>query len=355
LNRKTAYATLAATLAAEAADCDILWKLSGPVEVLKHHRGITHTLIGAPVMVGFVWLWHRWREGRRKKKLERMNLEPGAPVPLRLQPSVIQWGWLYLASLIAALSHVLLDWTNNYGVRPFFPFNPRWYEGSIVFIAEPVIWALLVMALVVPWLLGLVAGEIGARKQVFRGRGWAIFALCGMVAVWGWRWMEQGEARALLGKTQVAQDPVTRIGLEPYPVNPYRWHAILETAGYYQFAEIDTLKGTIDSDSKRDVLFKPDSNVAVEAAKRTELGQVYLDWGSWAVVRDVGQKPVAGMTPPQLLPGRQWTTVEFTDLRFDYSYLGAGRTSDPGPLGGSVYIVDGRDDAGEAMGGREQR
>jgi inner membrane protein len=213
-----------------------------------------------------------------------------------------------LTALIAALSHLLLDWTNNYGLRPFFPFNPRWYAGSLVFIAEPVLWALLVLPLVVPWLLGLVAGEIGARKQRFRGRGWAIFALWGMVAVWGWRWMEQAQARTMLDNTQVALDPVTRIGLEPYPVNPYRWHAILETAGYYQFAEIDTWKGTIDSDSKQDVMYKPTQDAAVEAAKRTELGLVYMDWGTWAVVRDVGQESVAGMAPPQLPPNRQWTS-----------------------------------------------
>jgi inner membrane protein len=358
LNRKTAYATLVATLAAEAADCDILWKLRGPVEELKHHRGITHTFVGAPVVAGVVvasvWLLHRWLDGRRRRKLERMALEPGAPIPMRLRPKTVQWGWLYLAALIAAFSHILLDWTTNYGVRPFFPFNSHWYESGIVFIAEPVIWALLALALVVPWLLGLVAGEIGARKQVFRGRGWAIFALCGMVALWGWRWMEQAQARTMLSNTQVAVDPVTRIGLEPYPVNPYRWHAILETTGYYQFAEIDTLKGTIDSDTKQDVMYKPTPDAAIEAAKRTPLGQVYLDWGTWAVVRDVGQEPVPGMTPPQLPPNRQWTTVEFTDLRFDYSYLGAGRTSNRNPLGAAVYIVDGHDDAGEAMGGREQ-
>jgi inner membrane protein len=176
-----------------------------------------------------------------------------------------------------------------------------------------------------------------------------------MVALWGWRWMEQARARAMLDQTQVALDPVTRVGLEPYPVNPYRWHAILETAGYYQFAEIDTLKGKIDSDSKQDVMYKPTQDAAVEAAKRTELGKVYLDWGSWAVVRDVGQEPVAGMAPPQLPPNRQWTTVVFTDLRFDYSYLGAGRTVNRSPLGAAVYIVDGRDDAGEVMNGREQR
>jgi inner membrane protein len=94
---------------------------------------------------------------------------------------------------------------------------------------------------------------------------------------------------------------------------------------------------------------------ATEAAKRTPLGQVYLDWGTWAVVRDVGQVPVAGLDPPQLPPNRIWTTVEFTDLRFAYSFLGAGRGQGRSPLGGWVYIVDGREDAGEVMNGRVQR
>ena len=90
LNRKTAYATLAAVLAAEAADMDVFWGLRGPVEELKHHRGITHTFVAAPVVagvvVGAVWVLHRWREARRKPKLDAaMALDPGAPVPLRLQ------------------------------------------------------------------------------------------------------------------------------------------------------------------------------------------------------------------------------------------------------------------------------
>src|ERR1039458_6033519 len=102
LNRKTAYATLAATLAAEAADIDILWGLRGPVEELKHHRGITHTFIAAPVVAGvvvvLVWLVHRWREGRRRKKLRAADAE--APVVRAAQP--VDWGWLYLTALIAA-------------------------------------------------------------------------------------------------------------------------------------------------------------------------------------------------------------------------------------------------------------
>src|ERR1035438_3408586 len=72
LNRKTAYATLAAVLAAEAADIDVLWSLAGPVEELKHHRGITHTLVGAPVVaaavVGLIWFLDRWLTARRRRK-----------------------------------------------------------------------------------------------------------------------------------------------------------------------------------------------------------------------------------------------------------------------------------------------
>jgi inner membrane protein len=159
----------------------------------------------------------------------------------------------------------------------------------------------------------------------------------------------------MLTNTQVTSAPIKRVALEPYPVNPYRWHAILETAGYFQTAEIDTHTGAIDTDAQTDLLFKPQDTMAVEAAKRTALGQVYLDWGTWAVVRDVGQEPVPGLAPPQLPPGRPWTTVEFTDLRFDYSFIGVGKPTGRPPLSGSVYIVDGRDDAGEVMNGREQR
>jgi len=358
LNRKTAYATLTAVLAAEAADMDVLWSLRGPVESLKHHRGITHTFIAVPavagVIVGLVALLHVWQEWRRRSRLAAMNLESGAPIPVRLQAKTIRWGWLYLTALIAALSHLLLDWTNNYGLRPFFPFNPRWYAGSFVFIAEPVLWALLLLALIVPGLLGLIGGEIGARRNPFRGRGWAIFALVGMVAVWGGRWSEHAHALALVDGAQIASAPVERMAAEPYPINPFRWHVIVETVDFYQTAEVNTRTGEIESDPQRDVLYKPPADPAVEAAKQTPLGKVYLDWGTWAVVRDVGQEPIPGMDPPQLPPNRSWTTVEFSDLRFDYSYLGTARATGRNPLGAAVYIVDGRDDAGELMNGRAQ-
>lgn len=348
LNRKTAYATVTAVLAAEAADLDVLWGLAGPVEGLKHHRGITHTFIGAPLVaaavvcavLGTVWLRSRWRATR------------AAPAKRR-QP--VDWRWLELTALIAAMSHLLLDWTNNYGLRPFFPFNPRWYAGSFVFIVEPALLALLALALLAPALGGLIGGEIGGRKKPFRGQGWAIAALSGMVLVWGWRWSEHQRAENLLATTPVTAAVVTRTIVEPYPLNPFRWHAIMETPELYQTAEIDTRTGSVESDSRLDAIYKPSATPATEAAKQTLLGRVYLDWGSWAVVRDVGQLPMAAVSPPDLGPGRSWTTVTFTDLRFQYSFMGRGANAGTAPLSGWVYMVDGRDEAGMGMGNREQK
>ncbi|HEV2213861.1 MAG TPA: metal-dependent hydrolase [Candidatus Sulfopaludibacter sp.] len=362
LNRKTAYATLAAVLAAEAADLDVLWGFGGPVEELKHHRGITHTFLFAPVVagvvVGMVWLLHRFLARRRARiaavvpPREPGAPEPGAPEPRKPQP--VHWGWLYAVALLAALSHILLDWTNNYGVRPFFPFNPRWYAGSFVFIVDPILLAILGSAIIFPALLGLADREIGVRRPPFRGRGWAIFALCSTVLYWGLRWTEHAQAINQLRNNPVATQPVDRIAMEPYPWNPFHWHALMETASYYQNADVNTWTDVISSDPDEDILLKPRDTPAVEAAKQTPLGRVYLDWGSWAVVRDLGHEPVAALPPPDLPPGRTWTAVGFEDLRFAYRFSGSGRSRRP-PLSGWVYIIDNREDGGEGMGNTVQK
>src|ERR1700753_3950760 len=78
--RRTAYATLAMTLAAEAPDLDVLWAFRGPVASLEHHRGITHTFLGAPfvalAVTGTVYLWHRFRN---RKKFAPSSTTGGAP------------------------------------------------------------------------------------------------------------------------------------------------------------------------------------------------------------------------------------------------------------------------------------
>jgi inner membrane protein len=372
-NRKAAYATLAMTLAAEAPDLDVLWAAGGPVAAFQHHRGITHTLVGLPfeglVVLGAVWLVHRWRVRRAKAAAEKAGVgasKVGDSVNARpLTAAPVRWGLLYGFVLIALLSHLLLDWTNNYGLRPFFPFNPHWYAGSIVFIFEPVIFAVLLLALVAPALFALINGEVGARRPAFRGRGWAIFALAAMVALWGWRQVEHDAAVQLASTAsygpmetrvsdasaaQVLPAQILRVTASPYPGNPYRWHTVVETPQYYQMATVDTLRSTVATDPEQDLLYKPTSTLATLVAKRSWLGEVYLDWSSWPVVTEMG--PAAPIGAPAGTP--DWTAVRFMDLRFLYETpLTQGRSAPP--LSGMVYVDADRRVARMELSGHVQR
>jgi inner membrane protein len=200
-NRKTAYATLAMTLAAEAPDIDVVTSWGGPVIGFCHHRGITHTFLGAPFMAlavtGVVWLiaWALRKAGRKP---------PAQPV---------RWGWIWLLALIADFSHLLLDFTNNYGLRPFFPIDAHWYAWSIVFIFEPVMLLALVLGLAVPAMLGLVEGEMHRRKPgQLRGRGWAIAALVSIGLLYALRNAEHAHALELVQQNGSAtRQPLLRV------------------------------------------------------------------------------------------------------------------------------------------------
>lgn len=332
LNRKTAYATLVMTIAAEAPDLDIVWGIGGPVDVFEHHRGITHTLVGAPfvalVVVAAIWLYHRWRKHK-----------PEQPV---------RWKLLYACSLLAVLSHLLLDFTNNYGLRPFFPFNPRWYSWDIVFIVEPVILAVLLVALVVPALLGLADREIGARRKAFHGRGWAIFALATMVLVWVVRNAEHERALNIVRSGKFTDAKILRVAVQPFPVDPFRWFAVVETPDFFQTGLVNTRSG--EARANDTILYKPPVTMATLAAKRSWLGHVYLDWSSFALVEDMGSE-----IPPGLDEGisPRATTVEFRDLRFAYStmFLDAKRV----PLSGFVVVGAEGDIEAMIMNGQKQK
>ncbi len=325
LNRKAAYATLTMTLAAEMPDLDTLYGVvgphAGPVAALQHHRGITHTFVGLPfeaaALIGVIWLLHRWRTKRGKTTL----------APLR-------WGLLYLFAILALLSHLALDWTNNYGLRPFFPFNPRWYAGSFVFIFEPVIFVALLLALVMPWFFGLIGSEVGARRERFRGRGWAAFALVVVVSLWALRWVEHDQALLLTSREPFDGATRLRVFASPYPTNPFRWHTIVETPDSFETATVDTWSDLVTTDGLAGVVNKPPTTLATLAAKRSWLGEVYLDWSSWPVVEQTC------MTPEGV------ATVSFHDLRFDYATFLTpsehdGRLVSP-PLSGTVLVDDDR-------------
>ena len=310
-----------------------LWGWGGPVVGFEHHRGITHTFAGLPVEAAVVvagfWAWHRWRGGRRERK------------------AAVSWGWLYGGVLVALLSHLLLDWTNNYGLRPFFPFDDRWFAGSFVFIVEPVLLVLLVAALLMPWLFGLVNAEVGERRPQFAGRGWAIAGLVGIAALYVFRYGEREKAMRIAAENGTG--PATRVFASPRPLNPFAWSVVSDLGGTYQLAEVDTRREEVAATVPSDTVYKPETTNALLAAKRTFLGRVYLDWSSY---------PVLTEEPELDDPLHPLVRVTFSDARFMYDVsVMHGRTKPP--ISGTVLLdmsaPEGQRVVETKMGDRVQR
>jgi inner membrane protein len=292
LNRKTALATLTLTLAAEAPDLDVLGRFGGPAFGFAHHRGFTHSFLGVPldavVVVGFVYLI--WR--LRGRNLKDPNLPP-------------RWGLLFLYACLAGLSHILLDFTNNYGVRPFWPFSEKWYSWDIVFIFEPVLFGILLLGLIVPSFFSLIDQEIGARPRGPRGRIAATLALLGVVLLWGLRDFEHRRAvSALAARTYQGADSL-RVSAYPTMVDPFHWYGVVETRAFFALAPVDSLRPEVDPEDHLVIRYKPDETQVTLAAKKSYLGRVYLDWA---------QYPIA--ETETLQPPESGYIVEFQDLRF---------------------------------------
>ncbi len=292
LNRKTALATLTLTLAAEAPDLDVLSRFGGPAFGFAHHRGFTHSFLGVPldaaVVLGFVYVV--WR--LRGRKLKDPNLPP-------------RWGLLFFYACLAGLSHILLDFTNNYGIRPFWPFSEKWYSWDIVFIFEPVMFGFLLLGLIVPSLFSLIDREIGARHRGPRGRLAAALALVGVVLLWGVRDFEHRRAvSALAARTYQDADP-QRVSAYPTMTDPFHWYGVVETTNFFALAPVDSLGPEVDPEGRLQIRYKPEETPITLAAKKSYLGRVYLDWA---------QYPITETQTLDAPPGGY--IVEFEDLRF---------------------------------------
>lgn len=126
LERVSPYATAVCVIAANAPDADIVTSLGGGWTYLHHHRGITHSIVGTFALAVIIPLLFYL----------------GDRIVARLRGRVprARFRGLLFASVLLSLSHPLLDWTNNYGVRPFLPWDERWFYGDLVFIFDPYLW-----------------------------------------------------------------------------------------------------------------------------------------------------------------------------------------------------------------------
>ena len=313
-NRKTALATATMTLAAEAPDLDVLWSFKGPVVGFAHHRGFTHSFLGlifvSALVTGFMYFV--WRVRGRSTNIP--NLPP-------------RWGMLFMFAYVAGLSHILLDYTNNYGVRPFWPFWEKWYSWDIVFIVEPTLYAILVPALILPAIFS-------RRGTLPRGRMAATVALFGVAGLYLARDHEHRNAVHVLQRQEFKSALPARVSAYPYYWHLFRWYAVAESKDFFASSDIDSGTGNLNH-SMLELVAKPPETAVTLAAKKSYLGRVYLDWARFPLVT-------------QTASADGWE-VHFRDLRYDYPPLRGGST-----LSATVELDKNLHVVGEKFGKRSQ-
>jgi inner membrane protein len=201
---------LLCVLAANSPDSDVIVGIFGDRwDLLQHHRGITHSLVGTAFLALFAPLIFYG--------VDRLWAH------LRHQPPKTNFRGLLIVSCVVTATHPVLDWTNNYGIRFLLPWNSHWSYGDLVFIVDPFLWLVLIAGLLVIWRAG---NEWRARIA------FAAFAI--VVAYWGV--LGFAHSRAVAQGSEAAQrivapngESILRLAAMPTLANPLRWDCVFET------------------------------------------------------------------------------------------------------------------------------
>jgi inner membrane protein len=272
IDRKITRAAPLMILAANIPDVDVVSLLGGRLSYLTWHRSYTHSLAFAPLMAFIAALVIL---GRR-----------------------ISW-WAWFFSLLAVLSHLLLDWTNVYGIRLLLPFSSRWLRLDQTEVIDPWIWAMLLLAVAAPALARMVNTEIGSKSSGPK-RGWACFALAALLTYEAARFTAHDRALRVMGAHLFQNSVPSRLTALPSDYFPWHWRGVAEGPGWVDIVPLD-LTQAFDPDAGR-VDYAPDPSPAMAAALKTRPFEIFSSFD---------QLPFWKVTPAV-----DGTLVELIDLRF---------------------------------------
>jgi inner membrane protein len=347
LEKLSPGATTLCILAANAPDIDVaVLVFRGRWAYLHHHRGITHSIVGALVLA---------------IALPLVFYLGGLLVArLRKHDSRVRFKGLLLASVLVTATHPILDWTNNYGTRFLLPWNARWFYGDFLFVIDPYFWVVLggsaflltakTRKQVFVWLLigslatvvvlvGSTGRNMSAGANVFRVL-WltALIVVAGLYRAsigqrLGARVAISGLAIVIIYSAALAithvfalreanlqaagiaasrAEQVLRVAAMPTLANPTEWLSVSETdRATYKF-QVSLLR---DAGSNPSIarFEKPTGSTAaiIATAERDSRAQIFLGFARFPGFRVIGEDCLTQ------------TLVQFADLR--YTEPGKGR------------------------------
>ena len=283
LNRLTPRATPILLLAANAPDVDVVSAAGGSLNYLHYHRHITHSLAALPLLAILCVAAVRFL-GRKP----------------------VHWVGASIAAAIGLASHLLLDWTNIYGIRMLLPFSGQWLRLDITSVVDLWIWAVCLLGIAGPFLSRLVGSEIASGGAAARhhGRGFAIFALLFVLVYDSSRGALHARAVASLSSRLYEGALPDRVFASPDALNPVRWRGVLEIPSGFVVQDLNLLAP--DPLAAHPTLFhKPDADPAIDAARRNSVIREFLSFN---------QLPLWRVSPSEEVENGH--LVEVFDMRF---------------------------------------
>jgi inner membrane protein len=258
LARPARLAATTSMIAANLPDLDVLI-FATDVPSVAFRRGWTHGFVAQAVLplalAGVMFAIGRRMERTRSGAMPQAALGP-----------------LLLLSYVGVLSHVFLDYLNNYGVRLLMPFSGRWFYGDSLFIVDPWLWIAFGTATV-----------LGRRGRAGRARTMLIVASIYILAM-------IGSARAARGivvddwqRTYGSAPRALMVG--PVPVNPFRKAVIVDAGDHYRTGSF-TWSGR-QTVYTAGAIAKNDDHPAVRAARHNPRVAGILVWARfpfWDIV-----------------------------------------------------------------------
>jgi inner membrane protein len=245
---KTRFAAVTSMIAANLPDLDVL-VFAVDVPSVAFRRGWTHGVLAQAALPALL-AWAVLVIGRSTRRDAAANAPPTALKPL------------LVLSYLGVLSHVFLDYLNNYGVRLLMPFSDRWFYGDALFIIDPWLWVVFGAA--------ALAGRHGSvRSARFGLLVAAVYILC-MI----------GSARAarsmVLDAWQRDFGTPQELMVGPVPVTPFRKALIIDAGDHYRTGAFTWSPRLIAFSDTRTA--KNDTDPAAQAARADPRVSGILTW-----------------------------------------------------------------------------
>lgn len=233
------------TLGAIAPDLDVVVKYWGNYQYLKHHRGVSHSIVG---LVG-ISLIITFGLSLFYKEASFLNLLL----------------WVFLGSA----SHTFFDILNSYGVRPLLPFNNRKLVAGILMLYDPFITVLS---------LGLIFVNVDRATKIL-----ATIILVSLYIFF--RILIKNRVKKILDNRYKISERKDKLYVLPALMNFFKWDFIIQTKKYNIVGQINFITNKVKIRKK---LIKP-NNKLIKKAYRTELGRYFREFSPVTHVEIVEQ------------------------------------------------------------------